>query len=37
VHVMHSAGRIRLAVHGYNTNEDIMNLLAVLESNVRKA
>lgn len=32
VHVMHSAGRIRLAVHGYNTVEDIKHALAVLET-----
>lgn len=31
VHVMHHAGRIRLAVHGYNTRGDIRRALAVLE------
>jgi len=30
VHVMHSAGRIRLAVHGYNTQADVQQALAVL-------
>ncbi len=30
VHVMHHAGRIRVAVHGYNTGEDIDALLRVL-------
>jgi selenocysteine lyase/cysteine desulfurase len=32
VHVMHSAGRIRLAVHGYNTRDDIRRALAVLDA-----
>lgn len=31
VHVMHHAGRIRLAVHGYNTRADIHNCLAALK------
>lgn len=31
VHVMHSAGRIRLAVHGYNTAADIERALTVLK------
>jgi selenocysteine lyase/cysteine desulfurase len=30
IHVMHHAGRIRIAVHGYNTQEDISRLLGVL-------
>ncbi len=30
VHVMHSAGRIRIAIHGYNTADDIRRLLATL-------
>jgi selenocysteine lyase/cysteine desulfurase len=30
VHVMHHAGRIRLAVHGYNTRDDILRALAAL-------
>ncbi len=34
VHVMHSAGRIRLAVHGYNTAEDIERALRVLAETV---
>lgn len=32
VHVMSSAGRIRVAVHAYNTPEDVDRLLAVLGS-----
>jgi cysteine desulfurase / selenocysteine lyase len=34
VHVMHSAGRIRIAVHGYNSREDIARLLKVLSSDL---
>lgn len=30
VHVMHHAGRLRLAVHGYNTDADIARVLEVL-------
>lgn len=30
VHIMHQAGRMRAAVHGYNTEEDIEKLLATL-------
>lgn len=30
VHVMHNAGRIRIAVHGYNTQNDINHFLQVL-------
>lgn len=30
VHVMHNAGRIRIAVHGYNTQSDIDHFLQVL-------
>lgn len=32
IHVMHHAGRLRFAIHGYNTREDIEKLLVVLES-----
>jgi selenocysteine lyase/cysteine desulfurase len=32
IHVMHNAGRIRIAVHGYNTREDIRRFLQVLGS-----
>jgi cysteine desulfurase/selenocysteine lyase len=30
IHVMHNAGRIRIAVHGYNTEEDVGSFLSVL-------
>ena len=30
IHVMHHAGRIRVAVHGYNTREDVEGLLDVI-------
>jgi cysteine desulfurase/selenocysteine lyase len=32
IHVMHSAGRIRLAMHGYNTVDDLQRALAALKS-----
>jgi cysteine desulfurase/selenocysteine lyase len=32
VHVMHQAGRVRLAVHGYNTRDDIHRALTVIAS-----
>jgi cysteine desulfurase / selenocysteine lyase len=32
IRVMHSAGRIRVAIHGYNTEADVEHLLAVLTS-----
>ncbi|WP_395750754.1 aminotransferase class V-fold PLP-dependent enzyme [Prosthecobacter sp.] len=32
IHVMHQVGRIRIAVHGYNTEEDVDKLLATLRS-----
>jgi selenocysteine lyase/cysteine desulfurase len=35
VHVMHNAGRIRIAVHGYNTAGEIEACLAVLERALR--
>ena len=31
IHVMHNAGRIRIAVHGYNTANDVQSFLNVLE------
>lgn len=34
IHVMHHAGRIRIAVHGYNTMEDADRLLSVLGRSV---
>jgi len=30
VHVMHNAGRIRIALHGYNTQDDVDHFLSVL-------
>lgn len=30
IHIMHQAGRMRVAVHGYNTEEDVEKLLATL-------
>lgn len=35
IHVMHSAGRIRIAIHGYNTHADVANLLRVMETVAR--
>lgn len=32
IHVMHNAGRIRIAVHGYNTQNDIHQFLSVLRT-----
>ncbi len=32
IHVMHSAGRMRVALHGYNTPEDVTRLLAHLSA-----
>ena len=37
IHVMHHAGRIRIAVHGYHTGEDIVSLLRVLDPLLRTA
>lgn len=36
IHVMHNAGRIRIAVHGYNTHDDIQQFLRVLATLLRK-
>jgi selenocysteine lyase/cysteine desulfurase len=30
IHAMHHAGRIRIALHGYNTTDDVDKLLLVL-------
>ena len=30
IHVMHQAGRMRMAVHGYNTAQDVAHFLATL-------
>lgn len=35
IHVMHHAGRIRIAIHGYNTAADVANVLRVLETVAR--
>lgn len=32
VHVMHQAGRVRLAIHGYNTREDVQRALDTIGS-----
>ena len=32
IHVMHNAGRIRVAIHGYNTSADINRFLNVLST-----
>ncbi|HSI12592.1 MAG TPA: aminotransferase class V-fold PLP-dependent enzyme [Chthoniobacter sp.] len=32
IHVMHNAGRIRIAVHGYNTQDDVQQFLRVLDT-----
>jgi selenocysteine lyase/cysteine desulfurase len=32
IHVMHQAGRVRVAVHGYNTADDVTRLLGVIGS-----
>ena len=34
IHVMHQAGRIRVAVHGYNTRDDVQRLLGVLRKSL---
>ena len=31
IHVMHQAGRLRVAVHGYNTQADITHFLSTLD------
>ncbi|MGB8170945.1 MAG: aminotransferase class V-fold PLP-dependent enzyme [Chthoniobacteraceae bacterium] len=36
VHVMHNAGRIRIAVHGYNTRDDIHQFLRVFATLLEK-
>lgn len=32
IHVMHSSGRIRVAIHGYNTHDDVERFLAALRT-----
>lgn len=36
IHVMHNAGRIRIAVHGYNTPDDVQQFLRVLATLLRQ-
>ena len=36
IHVMNHAGRIRVAVHGYNTEDDILTLLRTLAGALRR-
>jgi len=36
IHVMYHAGRIRIAIHGYNTHNDVSNLLQHLEAGLRQ-
>jgi len=36
IHVMHNAGRIRIAVHGYNTQDDVQQFLRVLATLLRR-
>ena len=35
VHIMHHAGRLRMAVHGYSTEEDVEKFLTVLKKALR--
>jgi len=35
VHVMHSAGRMRVSLHGYNTLADVERFLTVLSAALR--
>ena len=37
IHVMYHAGRIRVAIHGYNTPDDVSNLLNAIQEGVRHA
>ena len=32
IHVMHHAGRLRVAIHGYNTSEDVSHFLGTMET-----
>lgn len=36
IHVMHHAGRLRIALHGYNTQQDVETLLKELEIALKK-
>jgi selenocysteine lyase/cysteine desulfurase len=35
IHVMHSSGRLRVSIHGYNCMEDVDHLLSVLRRILR--
>ncbi|MCA9041755.1 MAG: aminotransferase class V-fold PLP-dependent enzyme [Planctomycetaceae bacterium] len=35
IHVMHHAGRLRIAIHGYNTEQDVNRLLACLHAAIK--
>jgi selenocysteine lyase/cysteine desulfurase len=37
IHVMHQAGRLRVAVHGYNTEADITHFLSTLDGALQGA
>lgn len=37
IHVMHNAGRLRVAVHGYNSRDDVRRFLDVLSSLLQKS
>lgn len=37
IHVMYHAGRIRIAIHGYNTQDDVSQLLQHLANGLRQA
>ncbi len=36
VHIMHQAGRLRVALHGYNTQEDVSQFLTILDTVLRR-
>jgi len=36
VHIMSHAGRLRVAIHGYNTMDDVQKLLEILEQALKE-